>query len=211
MKGILGRKVGMTQVFDEQGLAVPVTIIEAGPCFVTQVKTEAKDGYSAIQLGYQETKVRKLSNAEWMRLRKNNLPALRHLREIRVDNVEQYEVGQKVRVNIFEKDELVDVKGTSKGKGFAGAVKRYGFRGGPRTHGQSDRLRAVGAISSGSTPGWVGKGKRMPGHMGHEKVTVQRLQVVMVDLERNLLAVKGSVPGANNGLLVIHSTTKPQN
>jgi large subunit ribosomal protein L3 len=208
MKGILGIKVGMTQIFDEKGEVVPVTVIEAGPCFVTQKKTVARDGYVAIQLGFQETKPRRLTKAELAHLQKNNLPPLRYLREIRVDDVEKYQEGQKITVSAFDVGEWVDVTGLSKGRGFAGVVKRHGFRGGPKTRGQSDRHRAPGSIGATSTPGRVFKGMRMAGRMGTQRVTVQNLQVVLVDPERNLLAVKGSVPGANNGLLLIQEARK---
>jgi large subunit ribosomal protein L3 len=206
-EGILGRKVGMTQIFDERGEVVPVTIIEAGPCFITQIKTADRDGYSAIQLGFQE--VRRVNKPMQGHLKKSSgVPSLRHLREIRTDDVANYQVGQKIRVSLFSVGDMVDVSGTSKGKGYAGVVKRYGFRGGPKTHGQSDRLRAPGSIGSTTTPGRVLKGKRMAGHMGNERVTVQHLRVEMVDAERNLLAVRGAVPGAKNKLLFIKKSVK---
>lgn len=208
MKGILGKKVGMTQIFDEKGEVVPVTIIEAGLCFVTQKKTVERDGYTAIQLGFEETKPKHLTKAQLAHLRKNNLPPLRYLREIRMGDLGEYQEGQRIRVSIFDVGDMVDVTGVSKGRGFAGVVKRHGFGGGPRTRGQSDRLRAPGSIGSSTTPGRVFKGLRMAGRMGNERVTVQNLQVMMVDPERNLLAVKGSVPGAKNGLLIILEARK---
>jgi large subunit ribosomal protein L3 len=208
MKGILGRKVGMTQIFDERGEVVPVTIIEAGPCFVAQVKTPERDGYAAVQLGFKEVKPERLTRPQLKHLRKNQLPPLRYLREIRMSDVSQYEEGQKIRVSIFDVGDRVDVIGISKGKGFTGVVKRHGFGGGPKTHGQSDRQRAPGSIGAGTTPGRVHKGMRMPGRMGNARVTVQNLQVVLVDPERNLLAVKGAVPGARNGLLVVEEARK---
>lgn len=210
MKGILGKKVGMTQVFDESGEVIPVTIIEAGPCFVTQKKTVKQDGYTAIQLGFKEVKPKRLTQPQRGHLRKNNLPPLRYLREIRMSegDLEDYEEGQKISIGIFEVGEIVDVVGTSKGRGFAGVVKRHGFRGGPKTRGQSDRHRAPGSIGQTTTPGRVFKGKRMPGRMGNQRVSVQDLQVVLVDPQRNLLAVKGSVPGARNGLLLIKEARK---
>jgi len=208
MKGILGRKVGMTQIFDERGEVVPVTIIEAGPCFVAQVKTPERDGYAAVQLGFKEVKPERLTRPQLKHLRKNQLPPLRYLREIRMSDVSQYEEGQKIRVSIFDVGDRVDVIGISKGKGFAGVVKRHGFGGGPKTHGQSDRQRAPGSIGAGTTPGRVHKGMRMAGRMGNARVTVQNLQVVLVDPERNLLAVKGAVPGARNGLLVVEEARK---
>lgn len=210
MKGILGKKVGMTQVFDESGEVVPVTIIEAGPCFVTQKKTVEQDGYAAIQLGFKEVKPKRLTQGQWGHLQKNNLPPLRHLRELLVSEgeTEEYEEGQKISVSIFEAGDMVDVIGTSKGRGFAGVVKRHGFRGGPKTRGQSDRQRAPGSIGQTTTPGRVYKGKRMPGRMGNQRVAAQNLQVILVDPQRNLLAVKGSVPGARNGLLLIKEARK---
>ena len=210
MKGILGRKVGMTQIFDERGEVIPVTVIEAGPCFVTQVKAPERDGYAAVQLGFEEIKPKRLTRPQLEHLSKNQLPPLRHLREIRVGDVSQYEEGQKIRVSIFDVGDRVDVTGISKGKGFAGVVKRHGFGGGPKTHGQSDRHRAPGSIGAGTTPGRVYKGLRMAGRMGNARVTVQNLQVVLVDPERNLLGVKGAVPGAKNGLLVIEEARKTQ-
>jgi large subunit ribosomal protein L3 len=177
---------------------------------VTQKKTVGRDGYAAIQLGFEEVKPKRLTQPQRGHLRKNNLPPLRYLREIRVneEEVEDYEEGQKINIGIFEAGEMVDVVGISKGRGFAGAVKRYGFRGGPKTRGQSDRHRAPGSIGQTTTPGRVYKGKRMPGRMGNERVSAQSLQVVLVDPQRNLLAVKGSVPGARNGLLLIKEARK---
>lgn len=208
MKGLLGRKLGMTRIFDESGKVIPVTVIEAGPCYVTQKKTVEDDGYSAIQIGFEETEQRKLTRPEWMRLKKVNLPPLRHLRELRMSDVSGYEVGQKLLVDLFKPGDKVDITGLSKGRGFAGVVKRHGFGGGPATHGQSDRHRAPGSIGSGTTPGRVYKGTRMAGHMGNHKTTVQNLQVVMVDPERNLLLVRGAVPGAKNGLVLIREAVK---
>jgi large subunit ribosomal protein L3 len=208
MIGILGRKVGMTQLLTRTGVVVPVTIIEAGPCYVTQVKTQEKDGYSAIQLGFQETRQKRLTKGQVGHLRRNGLPALRVLREFRLKSVDEYKAGQKILADLFAVGEQVDVMGISKGRGFQGGVKRHGFRGGPRTHGQSDRLRAPGASSSGTTPGRIYKGKRMAGHMGNAPVTVSNLKVVLVDPERNLLAVRGAVPGVKGGLLVITEARK---
>ena len=210
MKGILGKKVGMTQVFDDRGEVVPVTVIEAGPCYVAQIKTVERDGYSAVQLGFDEVKAKRLTRPQVRHLQKSNLPALRHLREIQIapDDATGFEEGEKLTVGIFEAGEYVDVTGTSKGRGFAGVVKRHGFSGGPKTHGQSDRHRAPGSIGACTTPGRVFKGKRMPGRMGGDRVTVQNLEVVLVDPERNLLAVRGAVPGAKNGLVVIQQARK---
>jgi len=203
-QGLLGKKLGMTRLFDESGEAIPATIIQMGPCYVTQVKTVASDGYAAIQIGFGEAK--RLNRPAKGHLR--NLPLLRYLREIRTDDAEQYQVGQVLDTSLLVVGDRVDVVGISKGKGFAGVVKRYGFRGGPKTHGQSDRLRATGSIGSGTTPGRVYKGKRMPGRMGGERVTTQNLEVVLVDTERNLLAVRGSVPGATNSLVMVKKSVK---
>ncbi len=210
MRGILGKKVGMTQIFNERGEVVPVTVIQAGPCFVTQCKKGDTDGYQAVQLGFEETKEKHLSSGQWGHLRKNNLPPLRYLREIPVSDGEEYEVGQKINVGIFRVGERVDVTGVSQGKGFAGVVKRHGFRGGPKTHGQSDRHRRPGAIGATTSPGRVFKGMRMAGRMGGKQVTVQNLEVIGVDPGRNLLAVKGGVPGARGGLLVIKEARKQE-
>jgi large subunit ribosomal protein L3 len=210
MKGILGKKIGMTQVFDEQGEVVPVTVIEAGPCFVAQIKTLERDGYTAVQMGFGETKAKHLTQPQLQHLQKSNLPAVRHLREFRMpaEDLARFQEGEKLTVDIFEVGEYVDVTGTSKGKGFAGVVKRHGFRGGPKTHGQSDRHRAPGSIGACTTPGRVFKGMRMAGRMGGERVTTQGLEVVLVDPERNLLAVRGAVPGAKNGLVMIRQARK---
>ncbi len=208
VKGIIGKKVGMTQVIKEDGEVVPVTVLEAGPCFVTQVKTELRDGYRAVQLGFGETKAKHLTKGQLGHLRRASVPDLRYLRELRTREDEEYELGQKVLVDIFEPGEQVDVTGKSKGRGFAGVVKRYGFSGGPRTHGQSDRERAPGSIGACATPGKVWKGKKMPGRMGGKRTTVQNLEVVVVDPDRNLLAVKGTVPGPNGNLILVKVARK---
>ena len=208
MKGLLGKKLGMTQIFDEQGEVIPVTIIEAGPCYVTQIKTLERDGYSAVQIGFEEVDQNRTNKPQLGHLAKNDLPSLCYLREFRVTDQEALSEGQKLDAGLFEIGDRVDVSGISKGRGFAGVMKRHGFGGGPKTHGQSDRWRAPGAVSSGSTPGRVFKGKRMAGRMGGNQVTAQNLEVVLVDPERNLLAVKGAVPGARGGLLVIREARK---
>jgi large subunit ribosomal protein L3 len=204
VEGLIGKKVGMTQVFDEAGRVLPVTVIQAGPNVVTFLKTRERDGYEAAQLGFEEA--RRLKKPEQGHLK--NLPALRHLREVRTGTVDDLQVGQTVGASIFTPGEKVDVTGTSKGKGFAGVVKRHGFAGGPKTHGQSDRWRAPGSIGATSTPGKVLKGMRMAGRMGGERVTVKRLEVVRVDAEQNLLLVRGAVPGANGGLLIVHRANR---
>jgi large subunit ribosomal protein L3 len=208
VKAILGRKVGMTQVFDAQGEAIPVTVIEAGPCYVAQVKTLERDGYDAVQLAFEETKPQRLSGGEKGHLARNTLPPLRHLREFRLRTSEEIEEGQRILVDVFEEGDWVDVVGTSKGRGFAGVVKRYRFRGGPKTHGQSDRQRAPGSIGATTTPGKVWKGQRMPGRMGGVRVTAQNLRVEVVDPERNLLAVRGSVPGSKGGFVMVKQARK---
>jgi large subunit ribosomal protein L3 len=206
-KGLIGKKIGMTQIFDEAGAAIPVTLIEAGPCYVTQVNTLEKEGYSGVQLGFQEVKPKRLTGGEMGHLKRNNLPPLRFLREFRVKDPGVKE-GEVITVSVFVKDERVDVVGTTKGKGFAGSVKRYHFLGGPKTHGASDRTRAPGSSGSTTTPGRVYKGTRRPGHMGNDRVTAQNLKIVMVDAERNLLGVRGSVPGAKNGMVIIKGARK---
>jgi large subunit ribosomal protein L3 len=210
MKGMIGKKVGMTQFFDEQGTVVPVTVIQAGPCYVTQVRNLDRDGYVAVQLGFGEAKPRRLTKGQLGHLQKSDLPALRHLREFRVaDNGDAtVEEGQEIKVDIFERGELVDVIGTSKGRGFAGTIKRHGFSRGPKTHGQSDRMRSPGSIGMCATPGRTFKGKKMSGRMGNDRVTVQNLSLVVVDAEKNLLAVKGSVPGAKGSIVMIRPAAK---
>jgi len=206
LKGLIGKKIGMTQVFDEQGVAQPVTIIEAGPCFVTQVRNTEKDGYSAVQIGFGEVHPKRLTGGELGHLNSNSLAPLRYLREIR--SKEAVNIGEKLTVEVFTVGDRVDVIGTSKGKGFAGGVKRHHFAGGKKTHGQSDRHRAPGSRGSGTTPGRVYKGSRGAGHMGTDRVTVQALTIVMIDTERNLLAVKGAVPGGKGGLVLIKEARK---
>jgi len=206
-KGLIGKKIGMTQIFDENGAAIPVTIIEAGPCYVTQVRAPENDGYSAVQLGFEEVKPKRLTGGTLGHLKRNNLPPLRFLREFRAKELSVGE-GDMVKVDQFVVGDHVDVTGTSKGRGFAGAVKRFGFRGGPKTHGQSDRLRAPGSHGSGTTPGRVWKGVKAPGHFGNTRVTAQNLEVALVDPERNLLGVRGAVPGSRGGLVLINEARK---
>ena len=199
IQGFLGRKIGMTQIFREDGRVVPVTIIEAGPCVVTQVKTKETDGYEAVQLGFGEVKRRNKPLSGHLK----NSRLSRYLREVAADDTSEYEVGQTIGVDIFEAGEKVDIIGRSKGRGFAGVMKRWGFKGGPKTHGQSDRARAPGSIGGGTTPGRVYKGLKMAGHMGNRRITVKGLEVIEVDAERNLLLVKGGIPGATNSLVQI--------
>ena len=223
MKGLLGRKLGMTQIFNERGEREPITVIEAGPCYVTQIRSVENEGYAAIQIGFDSPKkATRLTRGERghlgllktdgkhakRRVLAEEVPALKHLRELRANPAEGYTEGQKLTVDMFGLGERVDVVGTSKGRGFAGVVKRHGFSGGPRTHGQSDRLRTSGSIGSGTTPGKIDKGKHMAGHMGVERVTSQNLCVVLVDVERDLIGVRGAVPGAVGGLVLVTETRK---
>jgi large subunit ribosomal protein L3 len=204
---IFGRKVGMTQVFSAGGEARGVTVVEAGPCVVVQIKTQERDGYNAVQLGFGQRK--RVNDALKGHLK--GLGQFRYLREVRVDDPNDYTVGQTLGAEQFEEGEIVDVVGTSKGKGFAGGIKRYHFHGGPKTHGQSDRHRAPGSIGSGTTPGRVRKGLHMAGHMGDEQVTVKNLRVFDTDTSRNVLLIEGAVPGGTNGLLRIRKTGKLSN
>lgn len=205
IQGMIGRKLGMTQIFDESGVVHPVTVIELGPNVVTQVRTAEKDGYEAVQLGFG---IDKRLNKPEQGHRKASGFMSDTLREVKADDVSQFEVGQQIKADTFTVGEFVDVTGTSKGRGFQGGVKRHGFSGGPRTHGQSDRLRAPGSIGASATPGRVLKGMRMAGHMGHERVTIQNLRVLRVDTERNLLLVQGSVPGPNKGIVIVRRAVK---
>jgi large subunit ribosomal protein L3 len=208
MKGLVGKKVGMSQIFDESGKALPVTLIEAGPCYVTQVRSPKRDGYRAVQVGFGEAKPRRLSGGQLGHLKRNDLPPLRYLREFRIKELAGVKEGDKLTVDVFAVGDRVDVIGLSKGKGFAGAIKRHGFHRQPKTHGQSDRTRAPGSHGSTSTPGRVFKGARGPGHMGNARVTSQNIQVVWIDAERNLIGVSGSVPGPKGGVVMIKEARK---
>jgi large subunit ribosomal protein L3 len=199
LQGIIGRKLGMTQMYRENGKVESVTAIKAGPCAVTQIKTADEEGYDAVQVGFEESK--HLNSAEKGHLK--GLAAYRHLREFRVETKSENKVGDLIDVNAFKIGDRVDVIGISKGKGFAGVVKRHHFKGGPKTHGQSDRERHPGAIGSTTTPGHIKKGLKMAGHMGSQQVTAQRLEVMKIDPARNLLLIKGAVPGSDNGLVLI--------
>src|SRR4051812_12210431 len=206
LDGLLGRKLGMTQVFDPTGRALAVTVIETGPCIVTQLRTQETDGYTGVQLGFGTAK--RLKKPEQGHLRASGANS-RVLREIRTDGNGDLAVGNVVTADtVFKAGDAVDVTGQSKGKGFQGVIKRHNFNGGPKTHGQSDRWRAPGSIGAGTTPGRVFKGMKMAGHMGNERVTVQNLRVVDVDAERNLVLVAGAVPGANGGLVTIRQSVK---
>lgn len=214
MKGIIGKKVGMTQYFNEDGSVVPVTVIEAGPCYVTQIRTPERDGYSAIQLGFDELSEKSNGTSRLNQPTKGHLnrgelslPDLRVLREFRVSTPE-LEEGAVIKCDVFEQGELVDIVGTSKGRGFAGTIKRHNFNRQPKTHGQSDRERAPGSIGASASPSRVFKGTRMGGRMGNDRVTIKNLEVVLVDAEKNLLAIKGSVPGARGGIVVVKAAKK---
>jgi large subunit ribosomal protein L3 len=204
LEGMLGRKLGMTQIFDDKGTVHAVTVVEAGPMVVTQVKSPEKDGYTAIQVGYGE---RKRSNKP-MRGHFKKLGDFRLLREFRVRGDGEYSVGDKVGVELFDEGDYVDVTGVSRGRGFAGGVRRWSFRGGPKTHGQSDRHRAPGSIGAGTTPGRVYKGQKMATHMGAERVTVRNLRIVAKDEAKGLLLIEGPVPGATNATVTVKHTTK---
>ena len=200
--GILGTKLGMTQVFDEVGKAIPVTVVQAGPCTVTQIKTKQTDGYEAIQVGFKEVKPKSLNKPELGHLAKSSAPALRHLREYHLDNTSEYSMGQEIKADIFTSGQIVDVSGTSIGRGFAGNQKRNNFGRGPMSHGSKNH-RAPGSIGPGTTPGRVYPGKRMAGRLGGKRVTIRKLIVVRVDTERNLLLIKGAIPGKPGALLSI--------
>jgi len=204
IQAIIGKKLGMTQMFKENGTIEIVTAIEAGPCPIVQIKTLDKDGYNSAQLGFGETG--RINSPERGHLKE--LGQFKHLREFRVDDTKAIKVGERIDVSQFKAGDLVNITGTSKGKGFAGVVKRHHFAGGPKTHGQSDRHRAAGSIGAGTSPGRVFKGMRMAGHMGNKRVTVCNLKVYESDAARNLLLVKGAVPGGNNGLLLIKKSTR---
>ena len=204
MNGLLGKKIGMTSIFDESGHVIPCTVIEAGPCYVTQIKTKERDGYEAVQLGFEAAKERLVRKPEKGHFAKANVKPVRFVREFRDDGMPEFQPGQEIKVDtVFSKGDVVKVIGTSKGRGFQGVVKRHHFGGGFRTHGQSDRERAPGSIGSSSHPSRVFKGTRMAGRMGGEQVTVSNLKVVGIIADSNLLLVKGSVPGAVNGYLEI--------
>jgi large subunit ribosomal protein L3 len=206
-KAILGKKVGMTQIFNNEGKVVPITVVEAGPVTVVQKKTMEKDGYSSIQVGYGQKKDKNVTKPLKGHFAKAGSDNKRWLREIRLDNVENFELGQVITADIFAEGEKIDVVGTSKGKGFAGAIKRWNQSRGPMTHG-SRYHRAPGSMGASSSPSKVFKGKRLPGHMGAERVTVQNLEVVKVDAGKNLILIKGAVPGPKGGLLIIKDSVK---
>ncbi len=205
MAGILGQKIGMTQVFDSNGLVVPVTIVQAGPCYVTQIKTPEKDGYSAVQIAFGDVKEKRVPNAIKGHFAKAGVKAKRFLAEFDFGDMEDVKVGDEIKADVFKEGVTVKVAGVSKGKGFQGTVKRHKFGGGPKTHGQSDRLRAPGSIGQSSYPSRVMKGIKMAGRMGGDRVTVKNITIVKVDAENNLLFIKGPLPGSKNTLLEIRN------
>lgn len=210
MKGMIGKKVGMTQIFDEKGNVIPVTVIEAGPCYVTQIRSADRDGYRSVQLGFGATRPDRLTKGQMGHLQRNNLPALRVLREFRLRDDESTTLteGTEIKVDVFASGDIVDVIGTSKGRGWAGTIKRHGFGRQRKTHGQTDRERAPGSVGMCALPGRTIKGHPMAGRMGNDRVTMQNLEVVRVDAEKNLLAVRGSIPGAKGGIVIIRPAVK---
>lgn len=207
LKAILGRKVGMTQIFKEDGVVVPVTVVKAGPCVVVRKKTDESDGYNAVQVGFEEIKANRINQPDAGQFKKANVDAKKYLTEFRTDALDALEVGQEIKADVFETGEKVDVSGISKGKGFAGAIKRWGFHRGPMTHG-SKYHRGQGSMGPASSPGRVFKAKKMAGHMGAVMRTVQNLEIVGVDAEKDMLLVKGSIPGANGALVTVTKSVK---
>ena len=207
LSGLIGKKVGMTQIFGNRGEVVPVTLIEAGPCVVLQKKISDQEGYDAVQLGYEDIKEKKLTKSLKAKFSKVKVKPKRYIREFRVSNTEDYKVGQELSVDIFEEGSFVDVCGTSKGKGFAGVIKRWGFKGGPKSHG-SRFHRAPGSIGASASPSRVFKGQKLPGQMGNKRITMQNLEIVRLDKEKNLLVVKGAIPGASREIVTIEKAKK---
>ena len=207
-KGIIGKKIGMTQIFDEKGKVVPVTVVEAGPCVVSQVKTVETDGYAAIQMGYGDVKPKHVTKPLQGHFKKADVAPKRVLKEFRFDDCAAYELGQVIKADVFETGDKVDVTGKSKGKGYAGVIKRWNFARLKESHGTGPNARHGGSMGACSSPSRVWKGKKMAGHLGAEKVTVQNLAVVKIDAEDNLIAIKGAIPGANGGYVVIKDSVK---
>ncbi len=203
MIGLLAKKIGMTNLFDKVGFSVPVTVIEAGPCYITQMKIVSRDGYDAVQIGFLSKKEKKTTKPLLNHFARAKVKPLRKLKEFKFDDHPKYNPGDVLRADTFLAGEKVNVTGVSKGRGFAGVMKRHGFSGGQQTHGQSDRLRAPGSIGQSSSPSRVLKGMKMPGRMGNSRVTVKNLEIMKVDIDKNLIFIKGSIPGANNGILEI--------
>ena len=208
MKAILAQKIGMTRVYDAQGQSVPVTVLQAGPCYVTQILTPEKNGYSAIQVAFGAVREKSVNKPSAGIFKKAGAPAAKWMREFRTDKASSFQLGQALKADSFAAGDFVDVFGISKGKGFAGAMKRHNFHGGPATHGQSDRARAPGSSGSNTYPGRVFKGKKFPGHLGVERVTVQHLEIVKVDATKDLMLIKGAVPGSLQSLITIRETVK---
>ena len=207
-KAILGKKLGMTQIFDNNGLVVPVTAIEAGPCFVSQIKTEQNDGYTAVQIAFDNVREQLINKPMLSHLKKAEIPAMRYVREFKLDDAENYKLGDKITCDVFAEGDVVDVTGTSKGHGFSGTIAKWNFHRHRMTHGNGPVHRHVGSIGANTFPAKVFKGKKMAGRWGNEKVTVQNLKVVKVDAERNLILVKGAIPGAKGSLVSVKSAVK---
>lgn len=207
-KAIIGKKVGMTQIFDAAGKVIPVTVIEAGPCIVTQLKTEEKEGYTSVQLGYQDIKERKLTKPEIGHMKKSGEELKKYLKEFRLEDCSSYNLGDVIKADVFAEGDCIDVTGVSKGKGFAGVIKRFNASRGPMSHGAGPMHRHQGSMGACSDPSKIMKGKMMPGHMGHEQVTIQNLDIVKVDAEMNLIAVRGAVPGPKGGIVFLKNTVK---
>lgn len=207
-KGIIGKKIGMTQIFDDKGNVIPVTVIEAGPCVIAQKKSASRDGYDAVQIGYGDVKPQRLNKPISGHFNKLDVSPKKTIREFRFRDTEKYNIGDVIKADVFCEGERVDITGTSKGKGYAGVIKRWNFRRLKETHGSGPVVRHGGSIGACSDPSRVFKGKKMAGHLGAERVTVQNLKVVKVDIENNLIAVKGAVPGANGGTVIIHDSVK---
>ena len=207
MKNMIGRKIGMTQIFQEDGSVVPVTVVGAGPLVVVQKKTVENDGYNALQVGFAEVKESGVNKPIKGHFGKGNVELKRYLQEFRVENVDEYEIGQEIKVDTFEVGEMIDVTGISKGKGTQGVIKRHGFSRGPETHG-SHFHRQPGGLSAGTYPGRVFKGKKMGGRMGNVKITTQNLEIIRIDVEKNLILIKGAIPGPKKGLVTIKKTVK---
>ena len=199
---LLGKKIGMTSIYDVDGTQFPTTVIEAGPCYISQLKNLEKDGYEAVQIGYQKDK--KANKPKTNHFKKSNIDAMKHIVEFRVDSNEDFSLGEELKVNIFNEGDYVRVSGTSKGKGFAGVMKRHGFGGGRASHGKNSVMRKPGSVGAGADPSRIWKGKKMPGRYGGDKVTYKNLEILKIDLENNLLFIKGAIPGANNGLVTIY-------
>lgn len=210
-KCIIGKKVGMTQIFDEDGKVIAVTVVQAGPCVVVQKKTAENDGYEAVQIGYEDITEKAANKPRKGHFSKSDLPLKRHLKEFRLNSIEALNVGDIIKPDVFEIGDIVDVCGTSKGKGYAGTVKRYNFRKQRASHGGGPIHRHVGSIGNSASPGKVVKGRRLPGHMGAERVTVQNLNVVKIDVENNLIALKGAIPGPKGGIVTITDGVKNVN